>query len=290
MNLTTKYVFRIEKVCENNRDGMIAFLKRHEDYSLFILGNFEAHGFNMGQAPNSGNFQLIRRLEDIVGVFCLTKRGTLLVQSDLQSPVFNVIAESCAEESVPLNGVIGEWSFCSKFWEFLKEIHKIQRETFAVKEVLYHLDLADAHYQKEERVRLLNSSDYPEWRILNHEYITEQKLPSELGEEELHRQFLWKVSQKIIWGLFIDKKLVVIAELNAKALDLGQVGGVYTSQTFRKQGLAKALMKQLIMDAKKVHHIRKLMIFTGESNTPARRVYESLGVKQVGYFGLFFGQ
>ena len=65
---------------------------------------------------------------------------------------------------------------------------------------------------------------------------------------------------------------------------------VYTLPAHRKQGLSTAVMQQLMLDAKQLHHIRKLIIFTGETNQSARRVYESLGVTPVGNYALLFGE
>ena len=103
------------------------------------------------------------------------------------------------------------------------------------------------------------------------------------------QQFSEKAEKKITWGLFLENVLVSIADLNAKALDLGQVGGVYTVPSFRQRGYSKSVMRQLLLDAKELHKIRKLIIFTGEQNFPAQKLYNSLGVSQVGYFALLFG-
>lgn len=70
---------------------------------------------------------------------------------------------------------------------------------------------------------------------------------------------------------FLNNKLISIAELNAKALDLGQVGGVYTTPAFRQKGYSKSVMKQLLIDAN-------------------QHLYKFLGAFQVGYFALFFGK
>ena len=43
-------------------------------------------------------------------------------------------------------------------------------------------------------------------------------------------------------------------------------------------------------DAKDLHKIRKLIIFTDETNTKARKLYESLDVHPVGYYALMFGE
>ncbi len=121
------------------------------------------------------------------------------------------------------------------------------------------------------------------------DYLIEEGLPNDLTDEQLLNQFLEKTKKKITWGLFLNNTLVSIADLNAKALDLGQVGGVYTVPSLRQRGYSKSVMQQLLLDAKEIHKIRKLIIFTGEQNFPAQKLYKSLGVSQIGYFALLFG-
>lgn len=65
---------------------------------------------------------------------------------------------------------------------------------------------------------------------------------------------------------------------------------MYTTPFFRKQGFAQELMRGIMKDAKDLHKIRKLIIFTDETNTKARKLYESLDVHPVGYYALMFGE
>ena len=90
-------------------------------------------------------------------------------------------------------------------------------------------------------------------------------------------------------GLFSDKKIVAIADLNANFSDLGQLGGVYTIPELRNRGLSKRLIRHLIQEIKTIHHIKKLIIFTGEHNIAACKVYESLGIHLFGHYALLFG-
>lgn len=280
----------IENVTDQTNVEMVHFLKRHEDFCLFLLSNSAEYGLKITHEPYSGNFKLLRQEDQLVGAFCLTKCGSLLIQSEIQKPAFNAVLRACKEESFPITGVVGEWEFCSGFWDFLKDSKIIKQETFASKEVLYTLDLNSKTYAKDERVRLLNGDDFSEWRELNKGYLEDQGLASELTADEIKKRFLSRVDKKIIWGLFVDNTLTTVAELNAKVQDIGQVGGVYTLPNQRKKGLATALMQQLIRDVKATHNIRKLIIFTDQNNTPARKVYESLGSKHVGFFALLFGK
>lgn len=280
----------IETAKESSLQDAIAFLRKHEDFSLFLLGNLEAHGHKLTAAPNSGNFKLVRCGGKIVAVFCLTRRGNLVVQSETSDMLLiKKILIACQEEDLPILGLLGPWDFCQSLWNLFREKNIILYDTFISKEILYSLDLSERILSDEPHVRGLLPSDYLQWKPLRIEYLKEEGLPNDLSEEQNYALFLEKVERKISWGYFLEGRLVAMAEFNAKAMDLGQVGGVYTNPSHRKKGFAQSVMRQLITDARNVHQIRKLIIFTGESNSPARRLYESLGVHPVGYYALMFG-
>lgn len=282
--------YQIEPINNSNQFEMLEFLKQHENYTLFLLGNFENYGFKLSQAPYSGNFKLIRSHDEIVGVFSLTKKGSLLIEVKARDSIFEIVLKSCLEESISLTGLVGNWEFCNPFWNFLKNKKIIQTETFNSKEILYSVDLSNVSSLPQPNVRLLTEADYLQWKPLRLDYLMEEGIPNDLSDEQLFDIYLDKVRKKIIWGFFLQDKLVSIADLNAKALDLGQVGGVYTAPSFRKKGYSKSVMQQLLLDAKKLHSIRKLIIFTGEKNFPAQKLYNALGVQHIGYFSLLFGK
>ncbi|MCE5318395.1 MAG: GNAT family N-acetyltransferase [Parachlamydia sp.] len=276
----------VERVNEANSNEVIPYLKKHENSSLFLLGNAEQYGWNLVDSPYSGNYKLMRKGGKIAGVFCLYRSGSLMVQSEERC--FDLILDACREEHIPIKGCLGEWEYSFSLWSHLQNKKWIAAETYRSKEVLYTLELA-GWQAIESPARLLQEADYPLWKVLRKAYIKEMQFPTDLTEEQMRRLFLSKVQAKTVWGLFSDGKLAAIADLNAKALDLGQVGGVYTDPAFRKKGMAKTLMQRLVTDAKKIHSIRKLIIFTDENNVAALRLYRSLGANEVGHFALLFG-
>lgn len=280
--------FKVEKVSRENQESMIAFLKAHDDYSLFLLGNFENYGLSLGESPFSGNYKLIRAGNEVMAVFCLTRKGSLLIQSVVKEPIFDPVLASCLEEKIPITGLLGEWEFCHVFWQFLKERKIIHTETVASKEILYRTDLSKTLPLPHPSVRLLTAADYTQWRPLRIDSFKEEGFPMGLNEEQLQKLFIDKCKQKIIWGFFFEDQLVSIADLNAKAFDLGQLGGVYTAPKFRQRGYSKAVIHRLLADLKGLG-IQKLIIFTGENSLAAQKLYESIGVEQVGYFALLFG-
>jgi predicted GNAT family acetyltransferase len=281
-------MMQIERVSDQRE--AIAFLKAHEDYSLFLMSNLETYGPALEEPSYSGNYKLARDGGKVVAVFCLVRAGTLLIQSERSDRLFfEAVLQSCLKEDIPIKGLLGEWNFCSSFWQFLKEKGIIGSETYISKEVLYVADLSHLLLKPEENVRLLQDSDWEQWIDLRMAYIEEMKLPSQQSSEEIRAEFERDVEMKIAWGLFLQEELVSIADLNAKAIDLGQVGGVFTVPQHRKKGFSSAVIRQLMHDAKHLHNLRKLIIFTGEDNISARRVYESLGVAAIGNYALLFG-
>jgi GNAT superfamily N-acetyltransferase len=278
-----------EKATSKSKEELIQFLKKSEEHALFLLSNLETYGLELSEGLYSGNFKVIREQSKIVTAFCLTKKGTLLVQSSVMDvKIYDTILLACSEEKIPIAGVIGEWEFCHALWDFLKEKKIIQHETVVSKEVLYALILAQFAHSADPDARLLQKPDFDEWITLRKGYVHEMGFP-ENTLEEMQEEFMEKVDQRIAWGLFVEKRMAAIADLNARFFDLGQVGGVYTIPALRKRGLSTRLMQHLIHDSKTLHRIRKLIIFTGEANFPARNVYESLGISPHSHYALLFG-
>ncbi len=281
-------MIHVEPVDTPNVVEVREFLHRYEDTSLFLLGNLENYGFRMTEVNYSGNFKLLRNEEGVIGVICLARSGNLLFQ--LEESCFDEVLAACFEESVPVRGVVGEWERGSALWEFLKAEKLIAKETFTEKDILYIVALKEIETEAIPEVELYSESDFVEWRALRQEYIDELNLPDGHQEDHWRRIFQDKVRDQILWGMKVDGEWVATADLNAKAGDLGQVGGVYTKPAFRRSGIAKKMMKQIFHDAKHKLGLRKLIIFTGEDNVAARRVYESLGAHHKGYFALLFGE
>ncbi len=214
-----------------------------------------------------------------------------MLQSEIASQqLLENILGSCQKENLPILGLLGPWDVCHHLWKLLKEEHVILQDTFISKEILYSIELAKQQIGDEPNVRFLLPSDYAQWEPMRAEYLKEEGLPNDLEPHQKRELFLEKVEKQISWGYFLQGQLVAMAELNAKAMDLGQVGGVYTAPLHRKKGFARAVMRQLIRDSLRVHRIRKLIIFTGENNLAARKLYESLGVHPIGYYALMFGK
>jgi predicted GNAT family acetyltransferase len=281
----------IRHVTDSDLQRVRAFLESHVDTSLFLLSTLASLGPRLGSHLNSGNFRLIEQGGRVVAVFCLTRRGNLLVQAGGRRDLAEQIFEECEAESLEVRGIVGEWPAAEALWKLLRADPRFE-PTHALKDVLYRMMLRDTIRPVDESllVRALHADDFAQWEQLNSAYFCELSLPLQATLEQRRTDFMVRIRSGLWWGAFDDcYDLVAIAAINATYGSLGQVGGVYTQPAARKKGLAKAVMRLLIQDCRKRLGFDKLILFTGEDNTAARRLYESLGFEAAGSFGLLLG-
>ncbi|MCH6570794.1 MAG: GNAT family N-acetyltransferase, partial [Acidobacteria bacterium] len=104
------------------------------------------------------------------------------------------------------------------------------------------------------------------------------------------RLFDAQAAKGYVWGLFSVDQLLSIADYNARFGATAGVGGVFTQPLYRRLGSSRAVMKTLIVDSVKLQPVDLLILFTGENNKGARKLYKSFGFEQIGSYGLFFGE
>ena len=262
--------------------------------SLFLLSTLAALGPRLGSHLNSGNFRLIEEDGRVAAVFCLTRRGNLLVQAGGRTDLAERIFEDSEAEPMEVRGIVGEWPMAEALWKLLRADPRFE-PTHALKDVLYRLMLKETRPAVEPlneslTLRALRADDFVQWERLNSAYFAELSLPLQATLEQRRTDFMVRIRSGLWWGAFDDRHdLVSIAALNATYGSMGQVGGVYTRPADRRKGLAKAVMRLLIEDCRKRLGFEKLVLFTGEDNTAARKLYESLGFQVAGAFGLLLG-
>ncbi len=116
--------------------------------------------------------------------------------------------------------------------------------------------------------------------------MKELNLPIDLTIDQMRASFKVKVKNKVWWGLFDKDQLLSRAALNSNGDKIGQVGGVFTPKKFRKNGYAKKTMLHMLKDCIEIHKHTKSILFTGETDIPAQKLYESIGYKRIGEFAL----
>jgi RimJ/RimL family protein N-acetyltransferase len=279
-------------ICDVDASNLAAtreFLEGHVESSLFLLGNLAEQGPRLGAHLNSGNFRIVCEGETTVAVFCLTRRGNLLLQTGGREDLGTLILEACRAEPIPIQGVIGEWRAVQSVWQLLCADPAFEAGP-SPREVLYGRDLPHAPgVDSTLPVRALHADDFDQWNILNAAYSAEVHLPVQGTREERLAMFSSQAERGHWWGYFDGGELIATASLNALYGRIGQVGGVYTRPGYRGRGFARVTMEKVMTETWQRHRLERLILFTGEHNRAARALYESLGFASREYFGLLFG-
>jgi uncharacterized protein len=271
-----------------------SFLEAHVETSLFLLSNLAIFGPRLGEHWNSANYRLLEESGRIVAVFCLTRRGNLLVQAGGRTDLAEPILEACESEPIEVCGVAGEWPVAAALWDLLLADPRFEPSQGCSRDVLYRVPLGRDALAPKPRpagliVRTLEPGDFEQWERLNSAYLAEMHLPLPVIDAAHEAEFARRARAHWWWGTFVGPELAATVALNAAYGAVGQVGGVYTRPVDRKKGFARAAMLQLMEDCRDLHQFDKLILFTGEDNLPARRLYESLGFEAAGGFGLLLG-
>jgi predicted GNAT family acetyltransferase len=285
----------IRNVDTEDLERVRGFLEAHVETSLFLLSNLAIFGPRLGEHWNSGNYRLVEEAGRVVAVFCLTRRGNLLVQAAGRADLAEAILEACESEPLEVCGVVGEWPVAAALWDLLLADPRFEAGPGCSKDVLYRLPLSREMAAGAERVptgmtvRPLDAGDFEQWERLNTAYLAEMRLPLPVVDAAHEAEFARRARARWWWGTFVGAELAATVALNAAYGSVGQVGGVYTRPADRKKGYARAAMLQMMEDSRDLHEFDKLILFTGEDNLSARRLYESLGFEVSGAFGLLLG-
>lgn len=268
-----------------------AFLERTFETSLFLLSNLRAFGPRLGEGLYSGNFKGLRDASGLCAVFCLTRGGTLVVQTGGRIDLAPEILDAVKAERLPIRGVLGEWQSARAIWDLLRAEGRVT-ETIASKELLYRLSLAREWPEQACGlvVRMLVPEDHDQWHRLSEQFQQELGLPVQGDRAQREAGYVRSSRLGHWWGAFDGAELVSLSGIIALHKPVAQIGGVFTIPERRRRGINRAVLTKLAADSRSLHHLDRLILFTSEDNVIARRLYESLGFDRVGYFGLFFGE
>jgi len=264
-------------------------LNKYKESSLFLLANLKEHGSKLTDASYSANFKCLVKNNQVVAVFALTRTGTILVQTDRAYDYSEIIVSESLKEPISISGVIAEWDLAKQIWDYAKNKIFGFDKVFCKKTMLFSIRLNDLVYVKASFcIKYLEPQNYAEWNAINNALLLERNLNQNENETAKHKRFLGNIQHQYLFGVFINKQLIATASFISCVDKLGQIGDVFTIPAMRRQGLAKELVYQLLIDGKINKHLEEVVLFTGEDNHAAIKLYEGLGFKKIGYIGLLF--
>jgi predicted GNAT family acetyltransferase len=280
----------VEPLSDSRRDEALAFLRDRRETSLFLLSNLAQHGPALTEHLNSGNYKVVVDGDRVVAVFVLARRGNLVAQCDDAGAYADVILEACEAELIALQGFVGNWPVA----DALHQAHQARQPrfetTFHARDILFRRTVEAVSAPTDPAVRPLRAEDFDAWDPLQRAFLEQEGIPVQGTVAQRRAGFEAQTARGHWWGYCLDGTPVSTVALNACVEGVGQVGGVYTPPEHRRRGYSRAVMQRLFADAAGPLGLHTLILFTGEGNVEAQRMYEQLGFERIGHFGLIFGK
>jgi GNAT superfamily N-acetyltransferase len=263
-----------------------AFLAAHPDSSMFLRANLRAVGLVDRGEPLHGTYAAAVDGDRIIAVACHTWHGVVL----LQAPVaLDAVARLAVERSGrSVRGFIGPWAQVLAARDALRLGESSTRHVS--REILYALPLAGLAVPESLRAGVVTCrrpSDaeltlIAKWRAAyNRETVaSDDPLEARREVERLH-------AAGVDFVLVRDGAPVAYSTFNARLPEMVQVGGVFTPPVLRSRGYGRCVVAGSLLQAR-TDGAERAILFTAETNWPARHAYEALGFRAVGDYGLMF--
>jgi ribosomal protein S18 acetylase RimI-like enzyme len=144
-------------------------------------------------------------------------------------------------------------------------------------------------------IRRLTGKDAAEFSRLRLEALEREPQAFGASPEEHRATTLDTIAKRLgstsddgnfVLGAFAEDRLVGMAGFyqpqGPKSRHKGHVWGVYVNQDWRKKGIARQILTELIQIARSKPEVEQLMLAVAVGQNPAKRVYESLGFQVYG--------
>lgn len=270
---------------EYTRAGELVRLRRDDLHSVFEylarspIENVAMMGTLMEEGlPGSGyrEFVGIRDGASWRAVACFSGDISLFATDD---QAIDMVAEYALRRAPIIPRIIARKDIVDRFWLTLQRApYPLQFDRL---QLVYTLDPADLKAEPEPRMRLARMDEAEDVA----------RLASAMSYEEIQMDpyrdhplsYLRLIEQRIrlerYYVLEDEGQIKFQVHLNSITPYAGQITGVYTPQAFRRQGWAHRGMGEFCKLA--LARAPQLCLFVNDFNTPAIRLYESLGFKPI---------
>lgn len=278
----------VRQLKETDREAFELFLTPHLASSLFLLSNARQVGLVDGEERYQGAYAAAFMGEAMVAVAAHYWNGMLI----LQAPVLleEVVLGALRSSGRALHGLIGIDDQVQQAKSILglesarynideaDGLYSLQLENMVVPERLQSGELVGRKISHRDLEKLIS------WRVA---YSVE--LLGSVEDDDLRVQAQESMTEMLhsgqSWILEANGQVVANTSLNAAVKKAVQVGGVYTPPELRGRGYGRAVVAASLLDARQ-EGVELAVLFTGDSNLPARKAYSALGFQRVADYRL----
>jgi predicted GNAT family acetyltransferase len=210
--------------------------------------------------------------------------GANLIPVQASRPAVAAFAElagreprGCSSIVGAAEAVLGMWELLAPHWGPARDVRSSQPLLATDRQAPVAAD-PDVHLVRPDQVDIL----FPASVAMYTEEVGVS--PTADGGERSYRERVADlVRSRRAYAKILDGRVVFKAELAVVTKHTAQVQGVWTAPEFRGKGLATAGMAAVVHDALR-RVAPSVSLYVNDYNTPARRVYERCGFRQVGTF------
>jgi RimJ/RimL family protein N-acetyltransferase len=264
-----------------------AFLSRHADRSMFLRANARRAGLADRGEPLQGSYVAAFAAGDVVAAAAHYWNGMVVLQAPLLTA--ELVRAAVAHSGRALKGLAGPWDQVAAARAALPSVRGTAQPS-----VLYVLSLGALavpqplvsgrwtwRHARDEEEDLLT-----DWRVA---YAREALGAAESADlrDECRAELALLRREASDFVLEDDGAPVAFAAYNARLPDIVQIGGVWTPPPLRGRGYGGAVTAAALLAARDGGAGRGVL-FT--DNPTAGRVYERLGFRRAGRYGLMFLQ
>jgi ribosomal protein S18 acetylase RimI-like enzyme len=270
---------------------MEAFLRKHADSSMILLGNLAADGVEDRGGRFGGIYAGTFDEQGVLRAVAAHYRiGNLFAQAESEAALDAAVQLAVATSGRPVLGMIG------LRWLVLRARALLGLDSaparYDAAEGLYALDLAELREpalvaDPQLELRALRASDADlvvAWRRAYNVETLGATDGAEL-EAQCREGFERSLARGERCLLTYAGKPCGATDFNSRLPDMVQVGGVYTPPEARSRGYARAAVGLSLRDARE-RGVRRAILFTGDSNVPAIKAYRSLGFERIAEYGI----
>lgn len=237
------------------------------------------------------------RRAEVAGVLGVSGSGVVAIQTaGDRARAERAALEVLLPRGGRLTDVMGEWEAAEALFQTLERRAGLSAAFFS-KERLMRLDFAEVDGRREARDpdiagdapvgEAMGAADFDAYEPLRFEFLAEDGLvPSDTVEQRRSRFEKW-VAEGRVHGARADTGWQATAVLSVLVGQYAQLGGVFTRKAHRRCGLGRAAVVSAL-DAARRRGVESVVLFTEHRNRPAMGLYESLGFRPLGLYGLFW--
>ncbi len=206
--------------------------------------------------------------------------GDPSIDKDITDSAIGLIADRIITRMLPVRAIISPAQLVESLWNGLRNridaptVVRMNQPIYSLRKRFDYPDLTDARYSTMRDLEAL----VPACAAMHKEEVGIDPLERDaLGYRERIRELIEKKRSviRVINGVIVSK-----CEYSAVTPDAVQLMGVWTRPQFRRNGLSRALLKEVCG-----HLFRKgktVTLFVNDFNRPAIALYEALGFQRIG--------